>query len=370
MNLLLNNRFFTYFTEAGARALAEYAEEISFNDQTILFEEGDPSDCFYLLTEGQIELSKKSGDGRRQVILQRVSPGDYFGEMGILDGNPRSARATSRGASRVARIPGTPLLRILNQEPARAGLHFFQNIMDNLRASNERVVEGFVRQEELKLIGEASSRIIHDLKNCLGAIRGSSELVMNAHHDSKTRENCRLIVEQTDRVVTIVHDLLEFTRSVTTLKRENIKVKDLLNQFSENHKELLNRSGFQVSIQGIETEIHVDPHRVQHVFLNLVESAMERIGGQGGVIGIRAYDVDDQVAIDVQDNGPAIPENMRGNFFKPMVMRTERKGAGLAMTVVQKLIEAHKGTVALRCDQGKGVTIQIRLPQAGAAAKV
>ncbi len=143
---LLNHRFFTYFSDAGAKSLAEYSEEVTLNDETILFNEADPSECVYLLLEGRVELSKSSG-GDKQVGILTVEAGDYFGEMGVLDNNPRSTCATCRGLTRVAKVPGPPLLRILHQEPAYVTLQFLRTILEPLRRANERFVAEVLKKE-------------------------------------------------------------------------------------------------------------------------------------------------------------------------------------------------------------------------------
>lgn len=143
MNVLAH-RFFTYFTEAHARALAEFTEELSVNEQTVLFDEGDPSDCLYLVLEGQVELSKKSRDGT-QVHLAMVEAGDYFGEMGIISDKPRGTRAMTTAFTRIAKIAGPPLLRILQEEP-HVTLQLFRTILDHLRWANERYVEEVLKK--------------------------------------------------------------------------------------------------------------------------------------------------------------------------------------------------------------------------------
>ncbi len=135
---LLTHRFFTYFTDAHARSLAEYSEEIPCNADTLLFEEGDPSDCLYVVLEGQVELTKKAPDGTK-VPLATIEAGDYFGEMGIISDKPRSTGARTTVFSRLGKIPGPPLMRILQEEPF-VTLHLFRTILDHLRKANDRYV--------------------------------------------------------------------------------------------------------------------------------------------------------------------------------------------------------------------------------------
>lgn len=196
MNLLLN-QFFASFTEAGARSLAEYVEEATVNDSTVLFNEEDSTDCFYLVLEGRVELTKKSGDSK-QVLIETVEAGDYFGEMGILDGSPRSTRATTRGASRVARIPAVPFLRILQEQPARASLSVFRKILGDLRRSNVRVVRevsGQARPVTDEELGAAGA----DVQKALGVILETIRKLGQEQKDPRVRDACNVIVREAER---------------------------------------------------------------------------------------------------------------------------------------------------------------------------
>ena len=145
---LLTHRFFTYFTDAHAKSLAEYAEELPCNADTTLFEEGDTSDCLYVLLEGQVELTKRAQDGTR-IRLALIEAGDYFGEMGIISDKPRSTGARTTTFSRVAKIPGSPLMRILQEEPF-VTLHLFRTILDHLRKSNDRYVAEVLKKGKVE----------------------------------------------------------------------------------------------------------------------------------------------------------------------------------------------------------------------------
>jgi len=142
---LLNHRFFTYFSDTGAKSLAEYTEEFTLNPDTVLFQEGDPAEHVILVLDGKVELIKKL-DGGKEVNITTVEPGDYFGEWGVLDEQPRSTHAICSGITRVAKIPGPSLLRILHQEPAYVTLQMLRTILKHLRRSNERFVEAMLKK--------------------------------------------------------------------------------------------------------------------------------------------------------------------------------------------------------------------------------
>lgn len=86
---------------------------------TRLFFRGDPADNFYLLLSGEVVISLTSSDGR-ELVINQIQPGDFFGELGLLTGQPRSADATIRQNAELMAIPHDAFLTALEYEPLLA----------------------------------------------------------------------------------------------------------------------------------------------------------------------------------------------------------------------------------------------------------
>ena len=86
---------------------------------THLFFRGDPADNFYLLLSGEVVISLTSSDGR-ELVINQIQPGDFFGELGLLTGQPRSADATIRLNAELMAIPHDAFLTALECEPLLA----------------------------------------------------------------------------------------------------------------------------------------------------------------------------------------------------------------------------------------------------------
>ena len=91
------------------RKIASLAQIQEFSPGTIVVETGQPSNAFYLILGGRAKVLGKS---RRTLGI-----GDYFGEMGLIDGEPRSATIAAEGELQVMKLPRRPFLKLLNQEP-------------------------------------------------------------------------------------------------------------------------------------------------------------------------------------------------------------------------------------------------------------
>jgi len=129
--------------------LSEY--EYTFDDGDIIFSEGDRSRAAFVLVSGKVELIKKTANG--PVRLALISPGELFGEMGIIDRSTRSATARAVGKVVAEKIDRDGFLNSLQDEPDRA-LQVIGNLSERLRQTNEMVISPASR----KVLAEAQQR--------------------------------------------------------------------------------------------------------------------------------------------------------------------------------------------------------------------
>jgi CRP-like cAMP-binding protein len=115
--LLANTKFFEDVDQAVLRGITAHSQERSLVRGDVLFQEGDAPDALYVVLRGRVAVANKSVDGRESV-LALMERGDLFGEMGMLDGMPRSAGARALEASSVLRVPYEPVVTLLRADPA------------------------------------------------------------------------------------------------------------------------------------------------------------------------------------------------------------------------------------------------------------
>jgi CRP/FNR family transcriptional regulator, cyclic AMP receptor protein len=100
---------FARISKRRLRKIASLAQVQEFSPGAIVVEIGQPSDAFYLILGGRAKVLGKS--------RRTLGTGDYFGEMGLIDGEPRSATIAAEGELQAMKLPRRPFLRLLNQEP-------------------------------------------------------------------------------------------------------------------------------------------------------------------------------------------------------------------------------------------------------------
>ena len=130
----------------------------------VIFREGDPGDLLYLVGEGSVKISK-SGRGGEQETLGYIQRGSFFGEMALLDGQPRSAMATAMGSTVLGTVDETTFQHILKLAPSRLHMNFLRSVTKRLRDVNSHFISEVMRSERLSLVGTMANTIIHDLKN-------------------------------------------------------------------------------------------------------------------------------------------------------------------------------------------------------------
>jgi CRP-like cAMP-binding protein len=136
-------RLFTAFAEADLTALAQRLRARTLKKNQMLFREGDPGDEMFLVRGGAVIVSKVV-KGRVEQLLNRIGPGEFFGEMSLLDGASRSATVQAETDATLLVLDRKSLNQLIEASPHAAAALFYAMVhvfMDRLRASDVRLTE-------------------------------------------------------------------------------------------------------------------------------------------------------------------------------------------------------------------------------------
>ncbi len=356
------NYFFTGFSADAKKRLSASAQRETFPGGMWLFSEGDSSDWVYLVGKGEVELIRNAG-GDCTVTLETVQAGGYFGEIGVLENRGRNAGARAKGTVTVVKFPCADVRKILESEPATVTMHLLRGVLTYLRLANDRYMNELIHREKRQTIADMAGGIVHDFKNPLTGINLASKVISTAHpKDEMTLKCCRIIEDQTWRMVGMAQEFLEFAQGRPTLKLEKHLVKDLFERFKTLNNEFLAQAGVRLILEPSTAEIFADSERFLRILQNLVGNAADVLAPKGGEVHLQARRTDGGVEITVKDNGPGIPEAIRDRIFEPFVTHGKERGTGLGMAIVKSLVEAHQGKISFSTETGKGTTFHIRLP--------
>ncbi|MGN0580372.1 MAG: sensor histidine kinase [Ruminococcus sp.] len=221
---------------------------------------------------------------------------------------------------------------------------------------------------------EFISSVSHELRTPLTAIKGWAETLMldtEANPDT-TRKGVGVIVSETERLSQMVEELLDFSRMQSghfTLRSTNMDVLAELGDAVLIYTEKARRE--QIKIIYSEPEmlpfVYGDKNRIRQVFINIIDNAV-KYSSAGDTVTIRAEEEAGRIKITVADTGCGIKESdlakVKTKFYKA---NHTRRGSGIGLAVADEIVNMHGGTMDITSPgEGKGTTITITLPAAGA----
>lgn len=365
---LQEHQFIALFDSEQAMELAKQAQVETFADHAIIFEEGEVPDFLYLVLEGEVQFLKAIDPSHSHYqLVGQAKPNDFFGEFGILDGQPRSAQAVVGKGAKLAKIPRSVLIEILNNTRGSVVLQLFHFIIQRLRVTTEEYVKQIAHKEKMVLLGEMVNTIIHDFKSPLSSIHLSGSVLREMYSsDEDTCEWCDLIQAQATRMTAMAEELLDFAGGGARILCQPLHLATALRKFKKLNQVYLDQAQVKLTIDCPENIIFpADENKLMRVFQNLVNNAVEAFQHRGGTIAIAAALNQELVRVTIADNGPGIPDTIQADFFEPFVTYGKKGGTGLGTAIAKSIIDAHRGTIHFTTQAGIGTIFYIDLPLTG-----
>jgi signal transduction histidine kinase len=360
---LAANKLFRGIPEGVLDALVEIPELIQAGSDEVLFDEGEEADYLYLIVSGAVRVSKQ-GRGGRQETLSYFGDGDFFGEMALLDMEPRSARALTVQPTILGRVDRQAFEELLRMAPGRLSTNLTHGIVGRLRNANEQFIDELTRSERLSLIGAMAAAIAHDFKNPMSAILMAAELIAETAEEEDHRESASVIHRAVGQMVAMTEELLDYARGMPDLRRRRIPLADLLALVEDQILARLERDGFGVDRRvELHGDVFVDPGRFARVLVNVLKNAAEAMP-EGGTVSFSVEPRAGEVVFTVADTGCGIPEELLPTLFEPFVTHGKVNGTGLGMAIARSVVEAHGGRIRIRSTVDVGTTVEITIPAA------
>ncbi len=220
-----------------------------------------------------------------------------------------------------------------------------------------------IRRERISTIGHLSSSIVHDLRNPLAAIYGGSELLMDGQwNESQMRRLAANIYRSSRAMKDMLQELVEVSRG-RIQPAEECSLRDVIGVALDAHQAAADTQGvaLQVTVPG-ELELPLERARMERVFLNLLGNALEAMP-EGGAVRISVASVDGAVMVNVADDGPGIPPEIRASLFQPFSTSGKKNGLGLGLALSRQTVLDHGGDMWIEDGVALGTSFWIRLPR-------
>jgi two-component system sensor histidine kinase PilS (NtrC family) len=230
------------------------------------------------------------------------------------------------------------------------------------------------RGDKMAAIGELSAAIAHEIRAPLASICGSIEMLAGELSLSgDNRKLMDLVLKESDRLDRIITDFLEFARLRAPLL-EPVDVERCLGEvimLIRHSTELDSATAIEIKSNAPHACVYADDEQIRQVFLNLLLNACEAIPA-GGRVTIRidvamrvlreGSSAEECVAIDFENNGPAIPVDVLPHIFEPFYT-TKEGGTGLGLAIVARIVESHRGHVRAASADGSLTVFSVVLPR-------
>lgn len=219
--------------------------------------------------------------------------------------------------------------------------------------------------ERLAALGEMVAGVAHEIRNPLGIISSTAELLRQRLAESKSQERlAQIIVDEANRLNQTVTEFLDYARP----REPQLRLCNL-EELLERNLEFLQPEIDKHHIT-IERQYHLDgqplaadPDLLHRAFLNILINAIQAMPEGGKITVLTEFEPQSKgVQIRIQDTGDGIEAETLKKIFNPF-FTTKDMGTGLGLSIVKSIVESHQGTITIDSNPGQGTTVSITLPE-------
>ena len=216
-----------------------------------------------------------------------------------------------------------------------------------------------IKRKRQEIMGELSIRIAHDLKNPLGVIKNSVE-ILQIRNKSLSEQHLNIFQAINRSILRMDHQINQVFEFVNP-KPLDLDECSIGNIIESVISEMINLENVVIKLPENDCVIKCDKTKMENVFANLLLNAIQAMEGSGILI-IILDENDYHVKIRIKDSGPGIPDELFSKIFDPL-FTTRQIGTGLGLPSCKTIIEQHGGSISFESKIGEGTTFKIELPK-------
>jgi signal transduction histidine kinase len=231
---------------------------------------------------------------------------------------------------------------------------------------NLREAEAQVRRSErLAALGQLTAGLAHELRNPLGTIKGSADMLERnlPEGDPVARELAGFISSEVDRTNSLVSRFLDFARPLQ-LRLAVADLAELLRQAAGAAARDAEAQGVRIEVRTPPILFDFDAELLERVFVNLIVNAVQA-SAPGSKVTVESRVAGEDAVVEVADHGCGIEPDKLESIFNPF-FTTKPSGTGLGLAIVSKIVSEHGGKIEVESISRGGSTFRVRLPRVGA----
>lgn len=234
------------------------------------------------------------------------------------------------------------------------------------RRRREALASQLVREQHLASLGEMAAGLAHEIKNPLGSIKGSAEILSDDFPpDNRKHEMLRVLVQETDRLNRVVEDFLTYARP-RPIERRPVRINAVVDAVLSQVEAVASARGVSV-VRSLDPGIPsapLDGEKLHQVFLNLALNALSAMPG-GGTLAVETRfepaESPPLITAIFRDDGTGIAPEDLGRIFDPFFTRSE-KGTGLGLSISHAIATKHGGRIEAAPNHPRGTVFSVILP--------
>jgi signal transduction histidine kinase len=338
----------------------------------VLCREGAFEDVFYIMADGQAVITKKISDMEGERILRNAGPGDFVGEMALIQNAPRAATVRTVVESSVLEMGKSDFEAMIQRSP-RLALSIIRTTLDRMRANDQMSIQDLQRTNKiLRLLDRNKLEFIqvaaHELRTPLTVLKGNASMMKSMpkiKEDAVLSEVMDGILRGADRMHEIVNMMLDITRIDSDNLRivpSQVPIKSVINDTLHDFEKGIAERGLKVTVEhAADTpNINADPTLIQKALHHVIVNAI-KYTPDGGAVSIRTRLINTErgpgVEIRIEDRGIGLDSEHRELIFEKFYQvgsvalhsssRTAFKGGGpgLGLAIARGVVRAHGGKI-------------------------
>jgi signal transduction histidine kinase len=346
----------------------------------IICREGEVGDTFYIIESGLVEVSKRLDDNTSR-ILAREGPGEFFGELALVQEIPRAATVIAIEDTLLLEVSKADFNQYLNHNPAMAAA-IIRAMASRLRDNDQRSIAELRRKnaeleqayEDLKREIDRRSEFLtvvsHELRTPLTSVKGYMHLLKEGMlKGADLDRGMDALTHNFDVIVRLVNNILFLQEiEIVVPQMELLNLEAIVRGIVEQQVPRAKESGLRIltEIEAGLPRLRGDEDSLTQAISALLDNAI-KFSPNGGAIEVKVERDGPHAIISVSDPGAGIEPDVLDHIFDRLHLLDKKGdtlfgGIGIGLPLVRAVVQHHDGTIRVESQPGKGSTFTIELP--------
>ena len=377
--MVIIKRAFPGIRDSEALEMANAGRVCTYPEKTTLCHEDTFEEVFYLLLSGQVQVTKIVNESEVR-LLKHLQQGDFFGEMALIQNEPRAATVTSTTPVTVLEI-NKDAFNTLVQKNMVVSLALVRAVSSRLRENDTMAIEDLrIKASELANAyqqlaeleykrSEFLTTIAHELRTPLTAASGFLQVIrMGAIQGDTLNSAMETVARNVQEIIALVNDILFLQEMDLIIQAgEPTEIGAVVAAAVEQQRNHATRNqvGLNLTIAPKLPRIKADARTLERALVAILDNAI-KFSPDGGDVNVDVRRDNRELLIEVRDHGVGIPPEAVPHIFERFFHVDEVgshlfRGVGLGLSIAKQVIEQHGGKIGVASELGKGSQFTILL---------